>query len=85
MARSGRKISEMGDGDLAHRWNELHYRMIECAMTPDHPITRANRARWTREYKQVTSACERRGLFVPVAEEPDGEPERIGCDGGSYA
>jgi hypothetical protein len=51
------------DEELARRYAELRYRMIECALTPDHPVTRANRARWTREFRQVEAACERRGLF----------------------
>jgi hypothetical protein len=53
----------MTDGDLAHRYNELRYRMIECALTPDHPVTRANRARWKREFGLVERECDRRGLL----------------------
>lgn len=57
------KPSEMTDAQLARRYSELRYRMIECAVDPDHPATRANRARWTREFRQVEAACDRRGLL----------------------
>jgi hypothetical protein len=53
----------MNDADLARRYLELRYRMLECAAAPDHPATKANRARWTRELARVEAACRRRGLF----------------------
>ena len=51
------------DEQVAWRYEELRYRMIECALTPDHPATRANRARWEREFRQVEAQCKARGLF----------------------
>ena len=63
MTAKRKSPSGMTDGDLAHRYNELRYRMIECALTPDHPVTRANRARWKREFGLVERECDRRGLL----------------------
>lgn len=66
-ARRPQPLSGMTDVDLVYRYNELNYRMIECAFTPDHPATVANRTRWTQEFKRVEAECERRGLFVEAS------------------
>lgn len=57
----------MDDAALARRYEELRYRMVECAISPDHPATRANRARWEREFRQVEAECDRRGMLEPGA------------------
>jgi len=56
--------SKMTDAELVRAYQELWYRSVECAFTPDHPATRANGARWARELKVVENACEKRGLFA---------------------
>lgn len=62
-ARRPKPLAELSDGNLVYRYQELRYRMIECALDPDHPATVMNRARWTREFKRVELECERRGMF----------------------
>lgn len=54
----------LSDAALARRYSELRYRMIECALDPEHPATLANRARWTREFRQIEAAADRRGLLA---------------------
>lgn len=54
---------KMTDDQVAWRYEELRFRMMECALTPDHPVTKANQARWTREFRQVEAMAERRGLL----------------------
>lgn len=60
-------MPEMSDAQVVRRYQELQYRMIECAIDPEHPTTRANRARWTREFRQVEAIAARRGMFKESA------------------
>lgn len=39
--------------DQAHRLLELRFHLIETAIAPQHPASRANRARWEREYQRL--------------------------------
>lgn len=55
----------MTDNELARRYQELSYRMLECAMTPDHPTTQMNHARWEREWRQTERELDRRELLEP--------------------
>lgn len=54
----------MTDREVARRWQELRYRMFEISVDPDHPASRANGARWKREYKAIEAEATRRGLFT---------------------
>jgi hypothetical protein len=58
-------MSQRTDAEVARRYSELRYRMIEIAFTQDHPVTRANQARWKREFRQVEAEADRRGLLEP--------------------
>lgn len=55
-----RSLANMTDEQLARRGVELAYHLLECAIDPDHPASRANRARWERELRQVTAVQARR-------------------------
>lgn len=57
------QVAGQTDAQLAWRYQELRFHLIECAISPEHPTSRMNRARWQRELRQVVAACERRGLF----------------------
>jgi hypothetical protein len=55
-----RKGNGMTTTELIRRAQELAYRKLECALTPDHPVTKANQARWDRELRQVEAELQRR-------------------------
>lgn len=57
-----RRISTLTDEALVRRGRELAYHLMEIAIHPDHPASRANGARWKREARQVESALVSRGL-----------------------
>jgi hypothetical protein len=65
VARKPKLLSKLSDRDLVRRYRELEYHRIECALTPDHPVTRANRSRWEQELRRVIIECDRRGLLEP--------------------
>jgi hypothetical protein len=56
-------VEALEDAELRYRMIELQYRMIECAIDPDHPASRANRSRWTREFAALKNVAARRGLL----------------------
>lgn len=53
----------MSNAALRRRYAELDYRMIETALTPDHPTTMANLRRWRAEFRDVKAECLKRGLL----------------------
>ena len=62
-------MSSWSNDEIAWRYSELRYRMIECAFSQDHPATIANQARWKREFKRVEAEADRRGLLEPREKE----------------